>query len=640
MRPFITVNIIRRKTGLYLTILVAVLGNFITPIYGQKQDSRSIKYGVIIPDETYSDQPYIVKTNDGAWLCVLTTGTGQEGASGQHIISERSLDQGKTWIDKREVEPGNGPEASYAVLLKAPSGRIFVFYNHNTDNIRAVKGDNPPYKDGVVKRVDSQGYFVFKYSDDNGKSWSTKRTTIPIRNFKIDLENPYQGKIQYFWNVGKAFSYNGSAYVPIHKVGGFGEGFFTSSEGALVESVDLLTVKDPDKATWTTLPDGDAGLRTPFKEGGPIAEEQSVSILSDGSFFCVYRTIDGHPAYTFSRDRGHTWDPPQYMRYANGRLIKHPRAANFAWKCENGKFLYWFHNHGGRFIRQSPNRRSMAYEDRNPVWVSGGVEADSPKGKIIRWSQPEILLYDDDPLIRISYPDLVEDKGAYYITETQKDIARVHQLDETLLTQLWRQFDWAEKTQVGILSYWSNKGGSFPQSIPAPVLPDFYKRDNTRLEQPGISIPNGFTIDIAFTLKKLTEGQVLIDTRTPDGKGWYLRTTDKKTLEIGLNDGRMQSVWSCDEGLLRINQKQYVSIIVDGGPKIISFVVDGVFNDGGDTRQFGWGRFNPQLRSAAGGPDLQIGTNLNGSIQQITVYGRAIKISEAIGNYSSFIKAQ
>lgn len=341
---------------------------------------RNIKTGLVIPDETYSDQPYLVKTADGAWLCVLTTGTGHEGASGQHIISQRSLDSGKSWIDKRDVEPGDGPEASYSVLLKAPSGRVFVFYNHNTDNIRAVKGDKPPYQDGLVKRVDSQGYFVFKYSDDHGKSWSSRRYTIPIRPFEIDRKNPYGGTIQFFWNVGRAFAHNGSAYVPLSKVGGFGEGFFTSSEGALLQSANLFTEKDPVNAQWNTLPDGELGLRTP-PNGGPIAEEQSYVVLSDGSFYCVYRTIDGHPAYSYSRDGGHTWDTPQYLRYANGRLVKHSRAANFVWKCENGKYLYWFENHGGRFIREHRNRRGMAYDDRNPSWLLGGVESDSPGGR-------------------------------------------------------------------------------------------------------------------------------------------------------------------------------------------------------------------------------------------------------------------
>ncbi|MGA0559958.1 exo-alpha-sialidase [Larkinella sp. VNQ87] len=618
--------------------LILGLGSLlISPL--QAQDNRDIRTGMVIPDETYSDQPYIVKTNDGAWLCVLTTGTGHEGASGQHIITWRSLDQGKTWIDKRDVEPGDGPEASYAVLLKAPSGRVFVFYNHNTDNVRAVKGDNPPYKDGLVKRVDSQGYFVFKYSDDHGKTWSANRIKIPIRNFEIDRKNPYQGKIQYFWNVGRAFSYKKSAYVPIHKVGGFGEGFFTSSEGALVQSPDLFTVDDPAKAQWNTLPDGEIGLRTPAQNGGPIAEEQNVVVLSDGSFFCVYRTIDGYPAYSYSRDAGHTWEPPQYMRYGTGHLVKHPRAANFVWKCENGKYLYWFHNHGGRFIREHKNRRSMAYEDRNPAWVMGGLEVDSPKGKVIKWTQPEILLYDEDPLIRMSYPDLVEDKGSYFITETQKDIARVHKVDENLLNKLWSQFDYSKKAQDGLVTQWTYQSGNFPQTVAAPVLPEFYKRDTKKLEQPGMNVPNGFTIDITFKLNDLSGNQLLLDARDPAGKGWVVRTTDQKTIELLMNDGRTQSAWACDEGVLKANQTHQVSILIDGGPHIIAFVVDGVLNDGGDTRQFGWGRFSPYLKSAAGTSDIRIGAPIRGKVNQVSIYNRALTVSEAIGNYRAQRKA-
>ena len=39
---------------------------------------------------------------------------------------------------------------------------------------------------------------------------------------------------------------------------------------------------------------------------------------------------------------------PAYAVYTpGGRRIKHPRAANFVRKFSNGKFLYWFHNHGG-----------------------------------------------------------------------------------------------------------------------------------------------------------------------------------------------------------------------------------------------------------------------------------------------------
>jgi hypothetical protein len=582
-------------------------------------DTRVLTEGLEIPSEGYSDQPYIVKVDDGAWLCVVTTGSGREGEGGQHVVTSRSLDRGKTWSKPVDVEPSNGPEASYAVLLKVPGGRVYVFYNHNSDNVRSVIGDDPPYKDGKVLRVDSQGHFVFKYSDDGGQSWSAKRYDIPMRAFEIDRKNPYGGKLKYFWNVGKAFALKNAGYVPLHKVGGFGEGFFTSSEGALLRSDNILTERDPEKIRWETLPEGEKGIRTP-EGGGPIAEEQSFSVLSDGSLFCVFRTIDGHSAFTYSRDGGRTWEPSQYMKYADGRLMKHPRAANFAWRCENGKYLYWFHNHGGRFIREHPQRRTIAYEERNPVWLAGGVEVDSPKGKVIRWSQPEIALYDDDPIVRMSYPDLVEDGGKYYLTETQKDIARVHEVDRSLLEGLWSQWETAQEPTQGVVLDVSGK-----ESVDAPPLPVFVRRSR-RLDQGTEFTREGFAVELRG---RFVPGTVLVDNRTKDGRGFAVRATPERTVEILLCDGRTEGRWSSDPGTLDPSRSQHVVISVDGGPKIITFVVDGVLNDGGDARQFGWGRFNQNLKSVAGEPKLKIAK----PVERLRMFNRYLRTSEAIAAY-------
>lgn len=588
-------------------------------------DPRHIVNAPIIPDEFYADQPYIVKTTDGAWLCVITTGPGVEGAGGQHIVSLRSTDRGQTWEKSVDVEPSKGPEASYAVVLKVPSGRIYVFYNHNTDNVREVIADKPAYRDGLNRRVDSLGHFVFKYSDDHGRSWSAQRYDIRQRDFEIDRKNPYQGKLKFFWTVGKAFTYKGAGYVPLHKVGGFGEGFFTSSEGVLLRSANLLTEHDPAKIKWETLPDGEIGIRAP-SGGGPVAEEQSFSILSDGSIFCVFRTIDGHPAYTYSRDGGRSWEPSQYMRYADGRIMKHPRAANFAWRCENGKFLHWFHNHGGRFIREHPQRRTIAYEDRNPVWLIGGVEADSPRGKIIRWSQPEIALYDDDPIVRMSYPDLVEDGGNYYLTETQKDVARVHKLDPTLLEGLWNQFEAKTVSRQGLtLDIPSN----IPASVKAPAITPFYKRSK-RADHGKEDLRSGFSIDLWAQLPSAAVGQLLIDNRTADGKGLALMTAASNAVELIMNDGRTENRWASDPGSVQPGKLHHIAVIVDGGSKIISFVIDGILNDGGDARQFGWGRFSPNLKSVAGAPDLRIDQS---AVRCLRIYNRYLRTSEAIAAF-------
>ena len=248
----------------------------------QETDWRNIINGLEIPTVSYSDQPFVVKTDDGAWLCCVTTGNGHEGAPGQHVSTKRSMDCGKTWSTPVPVEVPGDVENSYAVMLKAPSGRVYIFYNHNTDNVRQVKCHNGiAYYDGknYFERVDSLGHFVFKYSDDHGKSWSAKRYDIPFRLFQCDRDNAYGGKLCFFWNVGKPFVHQGTAFVSLHKVGQMGEGFFQQSEGALLASDNLLTENDPEKVRWETLPDGDIGLRTP-KGGGPVSEEQCYVVLS------------------------------------------------------------------------------------------------------------------------------------------------------------------------------------------------------------------------------------------------------------------------------------------------------------------------------------------------------------------------
>ncbi|MFA5206771.1 MAG: hypothetical protein WC708_20415, partial [Lentisphaeria bacterium] len=102
-------------------------------------DPRLLANGRPIPAGNYADQPYIVPTADGAWLCCLTTGRGQEGDPGQGVVTRRSTDHGHSWSDPVWLEPPESPENSYAVLLRTPGGRIYIFYNYNADNVREVR---------------------------------------------------------------------------------------------------------------------------------------------------------------------------------------------------------------------------------------------------------------------------------------------------------------------------------------------------------------------------------------------------------------------------------------------------------------------------------------------------------------------
>jgi hypothetical protein len=397
------------------------------------KDPRNIVNGYEIPSEGYCDQPYVVQTDDGAWLCVMTTGRGDEGESGQHIVAIRSTDKGKTWSEPVDIEPKDGPEASWALPFVTPYGRIYVFYTYNAENRREVIGDDPPFPSGSCKRVDSLGEYAFKYSDDSGRTWTAERFFIPVREMAIDRSNAYRGRVKFFWGVGKPIIHDSVMIFGFSKVGGFGDGFFTETECCFMRSGNILNERDPEKLEWQTLPEGDHGLTSPE---GSIAEEVNLTVLSDGSLYCTYRTVAGHPCHAYSRDGGRTWTPPEFMTYTpGGTIVNNPRAANFVRRLDNGpyagRFIYWFHNHNGK-----------GYLGRNPVWLSGGIEYDSSAGRVIHWGAPEVVLYADDYQARISYPDFIQDdEGRLFITATQKTIARVHEIPEWLLRRLWENFD-------------------------------------------------------------------------------------------------------------------------------------------------------------------------------------------------------
>ena len=553
-------------------------------------DWRNAENGFVIPTENYSDQPYIVRTDDGAWLCCVTTGSGSEGEYGQHVLTLRSTDRGKSWRDAVKVEPECPYENSYAVMLKAPSGRVFVFYNHNTDNVREAlsSGGRRP-----VKRVDSLGHFVFKYSDDGGRSWSKRRFDIPLRRFKCDLENVYGGKLCFFWNVGRAFIHEGEVYVTLNKLG---DARFEHSEGVLLHSPDLMTVADPAQAAWETLPDGDLGLRTP-EGGGDIAEEHNITILSDGSFYDTYRTMDGLTVEAVSRDRGHTWSAPRWMTRASGRFMKNPRAANFVWRCSNGKYLYWFHNHGGRsFI----DKRSM-WGDRNPVWVCPGVEVGEPGERLIRWGEPELLLYHPDTAKMMSYPDLVEDGGKYFFTETEKRIARVHEVPAAFLEKLWASLDGDVTVEADVLFSASGAG----EYAPVPL--------------PDLAAGGGFSLE--FSLVSPEPG-VLFDSRGRDGRGMVVEYTPDRRISLRVNDSRREWVAAGET----VPELSHAAVIVDGGPGVVSFVADGVFLDGGEEMEFGWRRFDPATRSCRNDAPWRIGKN----IAEFRIWNSAMLTCEAV----------
>jgi hypothetical protein len=239
----------------------------------------------------------------------------------------------------------------------------------------------------------------------------------------------------------------------------------------------------------------------------------------------------------------------------------------------------------------------------------------------MHWSQPEIALYDDNPKVRISYPDFIEQNGKYFITETEKETAYVHELDPKLLEGMWNQFDNSSSTTKGFIADLSGSQCCSAR-IKAPYL--------TPLNQRA-----GVTLEFFVKFNSLEGGQILFDSLEPNQKGIRVSTTPHKTIEIMLSDGHTSFTWDCDRNLLTTMKTHHIVIIVDGGPKIVTFLVDGILCDGGDERQFGWGRFDNTLSDINGNSTIAVCSSLSGEMKLFRLYDRYLRTSEAVANFKS-----
>lgn len=564
------------------------------------RDWRDLESGSNIPSEGYCDQPYVVVLPDGRWLCVMTTGKGKEGDRGQHIVSTASADHGRTWTPLQDIEPADGPEASWAVPLVTPAGRVYVFYDYNGERIAAL---------GSRKiRADMLGWYVYKFSDDGGASWSEQRYRLPLPLTAVDRSNDWQGKVQMFWGICKPQPAAGAVAFSFTKVGKY---LIDQGEGRLYRSDNILTERDATKIRWSLLPENERRIHAP--QEGSVQEEHNLVWLGGTDWYCVYRTTQGYPCHTYSRDDGKTWDPPTPMTYSpDGPIMRNPRANAKLFRTSTGKFLFWFHNHGGK-----------SYEDRNPAWLSGGELRD---GKL-HWSQPEIVLYvKDQPKTRMSYPDLIEEGGRYWLTETTKDRAGVHEIPASFLEALWRQPQYAGVSRDELRI-----------EVHAQVQAQALRERTLPLSGP-LDVGRGLSLDFWIRFDEFKAGQVIFDARNAAGEG-LLVETGVDTIRARFTDGTGTVAWESDADKFAPGRSRHVVLSIDPGPRIATFVIDGKLSDGAGRGQFGWQRYAHEMRNVAGIERVAIGPKLAGEVLAIRCYERTLGTSEAVSHFHAGLPA-
>ena len=139
---------------------------------------------------------------------------------------------------------------------------------------------------------------------------------------------------------------------------------------------------------------------------------------------------------------------------------------------------------------------------------------------------------------------------------------------------------------------------SLPATVAMPKLPTFNTRYWTRRMVRRTCA--GFSLDVWLQLEYIAAGQVLLDDDSRSARHRSHHNRQGHAAAYTLNDGRQAAAWDSDQGVLVAGEPQHVVITVDGGPKIVTFVVNGVLCDGSDERQFGWGRLHPDAAHTAG----------------------------------------
>ena len=555
------------------------------------KDWRDIANGNIIPTESggYCDQPSLTVLPDGSWLCSVTTSNGAEGSSTQYISVMRSRDKGKSWSAPKRLEPpenGRYWESSYSKLITGPDGTVFCLYCYNDRHITASEAGFP--------RIDMGISFCFRYSRDCGESWS-ERKKIPIRDTLLDRTMPHISpggeKIPLYWNVARVLIKDGSVYVPLTKIGNR-DGFMSHGEGLLLKSDNLLS--DPENASWTTLPEGDAGI-TGIDGFDTVCEEHCYAFLPDGGAICTFRTANGGAGCAVSRDSARSFAPSARLRYPDGRAVKNTRANNTFWDIGGGRYLYWFTNCGHR-----------GYYPRNPAWICAAVVRE---GELLL-SQPEIVLYTTTPGTGFSYPDIIVEQERLYISETQKSTARIHEIPMSFIDSIFRQFD--PEAQPDIVP----DAELFPGKNAVEPIDTVYREFEFR--------PDHVTPGLTFSLSLDFSGaQTILDWRDEKGCGVVLRTDPEGRIEAELSETR-ETVFVRTERCLAPGANR-VSVVFDFVAGAAYFVVNGLLLDGGDELDCGWRLISRGLS----GLGLSRTANVSGA-GHIRLYRRALTVTECI----------
>ena len=180
-------------------------------------------------------------------------------------------------------------EASIAPNTMTDFSTQAPFWNHGSQYPPGAPADLTE-----LKRTDMQldeGYWI-RVSDDGGRTWGSRRWSVPVRRTRIDHDNPWGGTTMGMFLCDKPSVIDGAVYMAFQKTRE-GAGETPGSEVFFLRSRDVLHVDDLDDAALLPAYGGKMGVDATRKwpsEGftrewpkrlttTKAAEQKAVSIL-------------------------------------------------------------------------------------------------------------------------------------------------------------------------------------------------------------------------------------------------------------------------------------------------------------------------------------------------------------------------
>lgn len=292
----------------------------------------------------------------------------------------------------------------------------------------------------------------------------------------------------------------------------------------------------------------------------------------------------------------------------------------------------------------------LGYTGRRVYWLTVGRE--SPGG-VIRWAQPEIALwwdgtgFEDRPdwnpdwaiVDGPGYPDWVEyDDGTLAFVESNKLAVRYHDVDRRLLHYLRHQPELSSMPSDGLVldHVASPDTPGSPDEMAAPVLADLRAGGGfTMIVQIAGGARGGSREVLVSALTTVTAALGEEPTDRHITKGYEIAVTAAGEVELFVTDGFDQTFRHVTTiGATGVNDgaAHVVAFVVDGGPKVVSVVVDDHLDDGSEQAPQGWA-FVPSGLGEIGGSRVRF--RPAGRLMRFALFDRALLTSEAIGTARS-----